>query len=43
MHQVFTERGGLEDHVLDSSYLTADETASEVLTLVSQGHHLLTR
>ena len=28
MHQVFVERGGLDEHVLDSSNLTAEETAS---------------
>ena len=43
MHQVFTERGGLEGHILDSSNLTAEETASDVLTVVSEGHNLLAR
>lgn len=40
MHQVFIERGGSEDHVLDSSRSTAEETASEVLRLVSEGRLL---
>jgi adenylate kinase family enzyme len=43
MHQVFSERGGLEGHVLDSSNLTAEETAAEVLRLVSEGSYLLDR
>jgi cytidylate kinase len=43
MHQVFMERGGLDDHVLDSSNMTAQETASEVLALVAAGRLLLAR
>ena len=43
MHQVFVERGGLDDHVLDSSNLTAEQTASKVLGLVSAGRLLLAR
>ena len=43
MHEVFVQRGGLEDHVLDSSNLTAEETASEVLKLASEGRLLLNR
>jgi cytidylate kinase len=41
MHDVFVERGGLDDHVLDSSNLTADQTASEVLARVARGQLLL--
>jgi hypothetical protein len=43
MHQVFVERGGLDNHVLDSSNLTAEQTASKVLGLVSAGRLLLAR
>ena len=43
MHQVFVESGGLDDHVLDSSNLTAEQTASKVLELVSAGLLLLAR
>ena len=43
MHQVFVERGGLDDHVLDSSNLTAEQTASEVLALVAAGRLALAR
>jgi cytidylate kinase len=42
MHEAFVERGGLDNHVLDSSNLTADQTASKVLKLVSEGRLLLT-
>ncbi len=40
MHQVFVEQGGSEDHILDSSRSTAEETASEILRLVSEGRLL---
>jgi len=43
MHQVFVERGGLDNHVLDSSNLTAEQTAIMVLELVSEGRLLLTK
>ena len=43
MHDVFTERGGLDDHILDSSILTVEDTVSRVLMLVSDGCILLTR
>jgi len=41
--QDLVERGGLDDHVLDSSNLTAEQTASKVLGLVSAGRLLLAR
>jgi cytidylate kinase len=43
MYQAFVERGGLENHVVDSSNLTAEQTASKVLGLVSEGRLLLAR
>ena len=43
MHEVFTERGGFDDHVLDSSDLTAQETATAALRLVSEDRLLLRR
>jgi hypothetical protein len=43
MYQVFVERGGLNNHVLDSSTLTAEQTASKVLGLFSEGRLLLAR
>jgi hypothetical protein len=41
MHQAFVEQGGSEDHILDSSRSTAEETASEILRLVSERRLLL--
>jgi len=41
MHEVFVERGGWDNHVVDSSNLTAEQTASEVLRLVAEGRMLL--
>jgi predicted kinase len=43
MHQVFTQRGGFGEHVLDSSRLTAEETSSEVIRLAAEGSRLLAR
>jgi len=43
MHDVFTERGGFDDHVLDSSEMTAEATATAILKLVDEGRLLLRR
>jgi hypothetical protein len=43
MHQVFVERGGLDDHALDSSNLTAEETTSKVVDLLAKDRLLLAR
>lgn len=43
MHQEFVKRGGSDNHVLDSSNLTADQTVSKVLEFFSEGRLLLTR
>jgi cytidylate kinase len=43
MHEVFVQRGGSDNHVLDSSNLTAEQTASNVLELCSEGRLLLAR
>ena len=43
MHQVFVKRGGSDNHVLDSSNLTAEQTASKVLEFFAEGRLLLAR
>jgi cytidylate kinase len=41
MHQVFVERGGFGKHILDTSAQTAEESAVDVISLVSEGHLLV--
>jgi hypothetical protein len=43
MHQEFVKRGGSDNHVLDSSNLTAEQTASMVLDFFAEGRLLLVR
>ena len=43
MHQEFAKRGGSDNHVLDSSNLTAEQTASKVLEFFAESRLLLAR
>jgi len=42
LHRQFAELAGLEGHALDSTALTAAETARAVLYAINEGRHLLT-
>jgi hypothetical protein len=43
MHRVYVKRGGSNNYVLDSSNLTAEQTASKVLEFYFEGRLLLAR